>query len=90
MPRRSNVPQQIYLALECTDKPTADDILGLYGMNGCNSISALHKKGKLKFLKTLRNRPHMQNVIWIFKNSDADLQAVANAKKYFLCALYGV
>lgn len=58
-------------------------------MRWCDSVSALYKQEKLKFLKLL-GIVLIHEVLFRYSNPNADPQPVANARKRFLCALYGV
>lgn len=60
----------------------------MHAFSGCDTTSALFYQGKMKFIKVLRKKPYLNEVIEVFKNPNADPEVIAKAGERFIVELY--
>ncbi|GBN02979.1 hypothetical protein AVEN_255935-1 [Araneus ventricosus] len=88
-PGKGKFTEKIFSPLTALEKTTADNILFIHAMSGCDTTSALFNYSKMKFVQTLKNNPDLLKEIEIFKNPDIIPEAVVDTGNRFLVALYG-
>jgi hypothetical protein len=60
----------------------------LHAFSGCDTTSALFNQGKMKFINVLRKNPDLNEIIQVFKNSNADPEIIAKGGERVLLELY--
>lgn len=65
-----------------------DVVLFAHAATGCDTTSALHKKGKVTPYKILRSNTELQHKVKIFYDASADCDKLAEAGEYFLVSVY--
>ncbi|GBN32524.1 hypothetical protein AVEN_81734-1 [Araneus ventricosus] len=61
-PGKEKIGEKIFSPHTALAKTIAGNILFVHAMNGCDTTSVLHNYGKMKFVQTLQNNPHLIKV----------------------------
>ncbi len=64
-------------------------LLFIHAMTGCDTTSAIYKKGKIKGLKVLQNNKELRDGMKIFNKIDATKDSIKAAGEKFILKLYG-
>jgi len=60
----------------------------IHAIGGCDTTSALFKKGKLKHLKTVQKHPELHHSLLIFNNESSSPEEIERAGEKYLLTLY--
>lgn len=74
-PPRGKIPRKVYSSASLDENPKCKQhVLFLHAFTGCDTTSAFHNKGKLKFAAKFEDQKHLQDAAEIFKvpNQDSD------------------
>lgn len=71
------------------DKAMKGVLLVTYAFTGCDTVSAVYKKGKIAPYRKVQANNVLREKILVFNNHKADPSAVADAGNYFLLAMFG-
>ena len=64
-------------------------LLFAHAMTGCDTTSAIFKKGKVRGLKILQHNKELRDGVKIFNQKDASKQTIKDAGERFILKLYG-
>lgn len=90
-PTRSN-PSVVYDINKLAKKyaKTRKCLLFIHAISGCDTTSAIYRKGKVQALQILSKNPQLQTEIEIFLNQDSTRDKICEAGEKFILQMYGV
>ena len=91
MPGRKGHPDKVYssAALRSALGGMVDSLLFVHAATGCDTTSAVYRKGKRVPFRKLQAQPALCTAVQVFNDPHASKNAVAAAGEAFLCVVYG-
>ncbi|GBM21107.1 hypothetical protein AVEN_212903-1 [Araneus ventricosus] len=91
MPKKGNQQEKVHSILDIHRDigEMKDVLLVVYAFTGCNTVSAIYRKGKIVPLKKVQANKALHTKLLRFNDPNADPNAVADAGKHFLLSLFG-
>ena len=91
VPKKGNQQEKIYRISDIQRGigDMKDVLLAIYAFTGCDTVSAIYKKGKITPYRKLQANDALREKLLVFSDPKADPIAVANAGKHFLLAIFG-
>ena len=91
VPKKGNQQEKIYRISDIQRGigDMKDVVLAIYAFTGCDTVSAIYKKGKITPYRKLQANDALREKLLVFSDPKADPIAVANAGKHFLLAIFG-
>ena len=91
MPGHKGHPDKVYsgAALRSALGGMVDSMLFLHAATGCDTTSAVYRKGKRVPFRKLQAQPALCTAVQVFNDPQASKNAVAAAGEAFLCVVYG-
>lgn len=91
IPKKGNQQEKVYTISDIQRDigNMKDVLLPIYAFTGCDTISAIYKKGKITPYKKVQTNNALRTKLLVFNNPKADPSAVADAGKHFLLAMFG-
>lgn len=87
-PGKGNEQGRIYSTTELEQLQFAGSILFIHAFGGCDTTSAIFRKGKLTIAKLVMKNPSLQNVSDVFYSPTSTHDAIANAGEKMFLATY--
>ena len=90
-PGRKCHPDKVYssAALRSALGGMVDSLLFVHAATGCDTTSAVYRKGKRVPFRKLQAQPALCTAVQVFNDPQASKNAVAAAGEAFLCVVYG-
>ena len=91
MPGIKGHPDKVYssTALRGALRLMVDHLLFLHAATGCDTTSAVYRKGKRVPFRKLKDHPALCAMVQVFNDEQASSDDVAAASEAFLCVVYG-
>lgn len=91
VPKKGNHQEKVYIISDIQQGigDMKDVLLVTYAFTGCDTVSAVYKKGKIAPYRKVQANNVLREKLLVFNNPKADPSAVADAGNYFLLAMFG-
>ncbi|GBM59457.1 hypothetical protein AVEN_157225-1 [Araneus ventricosus] len=90
MPKKCNQQEKVYSIRDFKRgvREMKDVLLALYAFTGCDTVSAIYRKGKIVSFKKVQVNKALHTKLLRFNDSNADPNTVADARKHFLLSTF--
>ena len=91
VPKKTNHQEKVYCIRDILRGigDMKDVLLAIYAFTGCDTISAIYKKGKVTPYRKVQANDALRTKLLVFNDPKADRSAVADAGRHLLLAMFG-
>lgn len=88
-PKHGKIEKKVYSSKQLQESGLKNSILFLHAFSGCDTTSALYKRGKTRCSKIFQQRQDLHDISGVFTNHNSTHEAIAEAGTRFFLGLYG-